>query len=52
MLENPEALKAMVEESGAHSTDYQNPEDVNDLFSKCKPYSDNWHETAEKLWNK
>ena len=52
MLENPEALKAMVEESGAHSTDYQHPEDVNDLFSKCKPYADNWHETAEKLWNK
>lgn len=52
MLENPEALKAMVEESKSHSTDYQNPEPVNDLCDKCKPYADHWTETAEKLWNK
>ena len=52
MLENPEALKKMVEESNAHSTDYQSPESACDLCDKCKPYAENWHETAEKLWNK
>ena len=52
MQENPEALKKMVEESNAHSTDYQSPESACDLCDKCKPYAENWHETAEKLWNK
>lgn len=50
MLENPQALKAMVEESGAHSTDYQSPEDVCDLCNKCTPYAEHWKPTADKLW--
>ena len=52
MLENPEKLKAMVENSGAHSTDMQSPEDVAALYSKCKPYADNWTEKANELWDK
>ena len=52
MLENPEALKAMVEKSGAHSTDMQSPEDVADLYKKCKPYADNWENKANELWDK
>ena len=33
MLENPECLKAMVERSGAHSTDLQSPESAEHLLS-------------------
>ena len=51
MLENPECLKAMVEQSGAHSTDMQSPEDIKNLYSKCKPYAENWVNTADKLWS-
>jgi len=52
MLENPQCLKKIVEESGAHSTDMQSPEDINDLYCKCKPYADNWAPKADELWNK
>ena len=51
MLENPECLQAMVERTGAHSTDLQSPESAEHLCSKCVPYAANWVETAEKLWN-
>lgn len=50
MLENPEALRKMVKESGAHSTDMQSPENIDDLFAKCKPYANNWQEKADELW--
>jgi hypothetical protein len=50
MLENPEKLRDMVQRTGAHSTDMQSPEDVENLYNKCKPYTDNWTPTAEKLW--
>ena len=51
MLENPEALQAMVKKSGAHSTDMQSPEDVDNLYAKCKPYADNWTPKANELWD-
>ena len=51
MLENPECLQEMVKRSGAHSTDLQSPEKVEDLCAKCKPYALNWKATADKLWN-
>lgn len=35
MLENPEKLRAMVEASGAHSTDMQSPETADHLCAKC-----------------
>jgi MoaA/NifB/PqqE/SkfB family radical SAM enzyme len=50
MLENPECLRSMVQNSGAHSTDMQSPEDVENLYGKCKPYAENWTGTADKLW--
>lgn len=50
MLENPEALRDMVIRSGAHSTDMQSPEDVDDLYAKCKPYADEWTPKADELW--
>lgn len=50
LLDNPTVLPRMVEESGAHSTDLQNPENVHNLAAKCHNVSDNWAETADKIW--
>lgn len=50
MLENPEALREMVKRSGAHSTDMQSPENIDDLYGKCKPYADRWTPKANELW--
>ena len=50
MLENPEALVKMVNESGAHSTDLQSPETVEHLCAKCHDYAECWAPEAEKLW--
>lgn len=50
MLENPECLQAMVNASGAHSTDMQSPESAEHLCQKCAPYAENWTPTADKLW--
>lgn len=52
MLENPEKLRKMVKESGAKSTDYESPENVDALCDRCEPYAENWKGMAEKLWNK
>ena len=51
MLENPEALRAMVKATGAVNTDYQSPESVDHLCDKTTPYAENWKDTADKLWN-
>lgn len=50
LLDNPGRLTDMVEESGAKSTDLQNPEDVRDLSSKCKTAALNWEKFADELW--
>ena len=50
MLENPERLRAMVDVSGAHSTDMASPESAEHLCAKCEPYAENWASTAERLW--
>ena len=51
MLENPEKLRDMVKKAGAKSTDMQSPEDVDNLYGKCKPYADKWTPTADHLWS-
>ena len=51
MLENPEKLRQMVKETGAKSTDYESPEEVDALCDRCEPYAQNWKPEAEKLWN-
>ena len=52
MLENPERLRKLVKETGAVNTDYQDPEDVDELCDRCEPYAENWKPTADKLWEK
>ena len=50
LLDNPGALTKMVEETGATSTDMQNPEDVHDLSAKCKEAAEHWEPVANRLW--
>lgn len=50
MLENPEKLRQMVAESGAHSTDPMSPESADHLCSKCDRYAREWKPMAEDLW--
>ena len=50
MLENPEFLRKMVEQSGAHSTDPQSPETAEHLCSKCDSYAACWKPEADRLW--
>ena len=50
MLENPEKLRKIVAETGAHSTDLQSPESAEHLCAKCDAYAKNWVGTADRLW--
>ena len=51
MLENPELLRKMVKETGAHSTDLESIEEVDHLCGKCDDYAKAWAPEAEKIWN-
>ena len=51
LLDNQGALEKMVKASGAHSTDLQNPEDVEELTEKCLPAADQWQPVADSLWS-
>lgn len=51
MLENPQFLAAMVEKSGAKSTDLQSPESAMHLCAKCQAYAKAWQPAADKLWD-
>ncbi len=52
MLENPEKIEEMVNKTGAHSTDLQQPESVEHLTAKTRPYAEQWAPHAEELWEK
>ena len=49
MLENPEKLRAIIEETGAKSTDMISPESCEHLCAKCDRYAEHWTPVAEKL---
>ena len=40
----------MVKRTGAKSTEMQSPENVDDLYARCKPYAENWTVKADELW--
>ena len=50
MLENPEILQRLVNETGAKSTDFLSPETVEHLCTKCEEYARNWKPHADKVW--
>jgi MoaA/NifB/PqqE/SkfB family radical SAM enzyme len=51
LLDNPDRLAAMVEASGAASTDLLDPENVRDLSAKCAGPAERWAPVADRLWN-
>jgi len=50
LLDNPGMLAHMVKESGAHSTQPIDQEDVDTLTAKCVPAAIKWKPVSEKLW--
>lgn len=52
MLENPQALRRMVKQTGAVNTDYQSPESVDHLCDKTTAYAQSWAPKADELWDK
>jgi MoaA/NifB/PqqE/SkfB family radical SAM enzyme len=52
MLDNPEKLREMVHEANAYSTQYDDPEPVDELADKLKPYSEKWGAEADEIWQK
>ena len=51
MLENPEYLRKIIEETGAKSSDLIRQESADELCSKCDEYAKNWKPVAEEVWN-
>lgn len=50
MLENPQKLRGIIEETGAASTDLQSPETADHLCAKCDHYAACWAPEAQTLW--
>ncbi|MCL2105895.1 MAG: radical SAM protein [Oscillospiraceae bacterium] len=50
MLENPDRLRAMVNRTGAKSTDLKAPEPVDELCAKCDRYAAAWAPVAQRVW--
>ena len=50
MLENPEKLRKMVADTGAHSTGPQSPESAEHLCAKCDRYANCWEPVSRELW--
>lgn len=50
MLENPECIEKLVEDSGAHSTDLVQEETVYELTAKTRPMAQRWAPVAERIW--
>lgn len=51
LLDNPDALAEMVHETGAKSTDYTHPEDVDELTSKTREAAAAWAEKSAPIWH-
>lgn len=50
ILDNPEEIVEMVNETGAKSTQPLDKEPPENLYYKCKPVASKWGETADNLW--
>lgn len=50
MLENPQALRALVKKSGAKSTNLIKEESADELCSKCDHYARLWAPKAKEIW--
>lgn len=50
MLENPQELRRIIQETGAKPSNLEGEETVEMLCSRCDKYAEHWTPTAEKLW--
>ncbi len=50
LLDNAGKLAEMVHRSGAHSTDVESPEDVDELCAKCRNTAEKWAPVADQIW--
>lgn len=50
VLDNPGRLTAMVEETGAHSTEILSPEDPKEYSDRCVETATEWKPLADRLW--
>jgi hypothetical protein len=50
MLENPDYLREMVKETGAHGTNAESEESVEQLCEKCDDYAKAWAPVADEVW--
>lgn len=50
MLENPQALRHIIDVTGAKSTNLTCPESADELCSKCDLYAKEWAPTAKQIW--
>ncbi len=50
MLENPQLLREVVEKTGAHGTNSEAEETVEELCSKCDDYAAGWAPIADEVW--
>ena len=50
MLENPDALRAIINKTGAKSTNLIVPESVEQLCAKCDDYAAAWAPAAKRIW--
>ncbi len=50
MLENPQALRNIVNATGAKSTNLMKAESAEELCSKCDLYAENWAPKAKEIW--
>lgn len=50
MLENPQALRHIIDVTGAKSTNFNCPESAEALCSKCDLYAKEWAPMAKQIW--
>ncbi len=50
MLENPDLLRKMVKDTGAHGTNAESDESVEHLCDKCDDYAAAWGPVADQIW--
>ena len=50
MLENPQMLRDIIEQTGAKDTNLESDESVEHLCAKCDDYAENWKPVADEFW--
>jgi sulfatase maturation enzyme AslB (radical SAM superfamily) len=50
IIDNPQMLKEIVEESGAYPTQLHADETAEEFAEKLTPYADGWADIADRIW--